>query len=632
MATDSIVNKQARPATGTAALTLAALGIVYGDIGTSPLYAVKETFNPSHGIPLGPDTIIGGISAILWSLMIVVSLKYVVLIMRADNRGEGGVMALLALALSSIRDRPRWAYRLTIVGLIGVALFYGDAVLTPAISVLSAVEGLEIETAALKPFVVPIAIGVLVVLFMFQRYGTARVGRLFGPIVIVWFIALAALGLHGIAQAPQILSALNPAHALWFVTHFGFHSFVVLGSILLAFTGAEALYADMGHFGKWPVRIAWFALVFPALAINYLGQGALLIVDPKLVDNPFYLLVPGWALLPMVVLATVATIIASQATISGAYSLTRQAIQLGYFPRMNVQHTSAETVGQVYLPAVNWILLLAVIAVVVGFGNSTSLASAYGVAVTGTMLVTTILTFFVVRYAWKYSFLVSASATFVFVVVDAAFFSSSLLKIHEGGWFPLCVGAVMLVVMLTWRRGREITSEKLRSASIDLTGCLRSLAAAPPVRVPGTAVFLVPNLDVVPRSFLHNLSHNKVMHERVVFLTVQFEEMPYVPEAKRFTLENLGDGVHRLSIRFGFMDVTDIPAVLERCATPELSFETLETSFFLSREKIIPTPGSGMANWREHLFATMVRNAGTAADYFHLPPNRVVEMGTQLEI
>ena len=528
---------------GLATLTLAALGIVYGDIGTSPLYAVKETFNPAHGIPLTEANVIGGISAIFWALMIVVSLKYVVLIMRADNRGEGGVMALLALAVQSVRHRPVWLRRITIVGLIGVALFYGDAVLTPAISVLSAVEGLEIETAAFKPYVVPISLGVLVALFLFQRVGTATVGRLFGPIVIVWFIALGALGIHGITKAPQILAALNPLHGLAYVTQFGFRSFIVLGAILLAFTGAEALYADMGHFGKRPVRLAWFAFVFPALTLNYLGQGALLIADPKAVENPFYLLVPGWGLMLMVVLATAATIIASQATISGAYSLTRQAVQLGYLPRMTIRHTSAHAMGQIYVPAVNWILLFAVIVAVVGFGNSTSLAAAYGVAVTGTMLATTILTFFVLRYRWEYRLAVALAATAFFAIVDAAFFSSSLLKIHEGGWFPLCVGAAMLLVMLTWRRGRQIMREKTLAAGIDLKGCLQSLALSPPTRVPGTAVYLVPNRDVVPRSFLHNLAHNKVMHDRVVFLSIVFEEVPHVPVSERHSMVALGNGV-----------------------------------------------------------------------------------------
>jgi KUP system potassium uptake protein len=512
-------------------------------------------------------------------------------------------------------------------------LFYGDAVLTPAISVLSAVEGLEIRTTALKPYVLPMAIGVLIALFAFQRHGTAAVGRLFGPVVILWFLALAALGVHGIVQAPAILQSLNPAHALAFVTQHGFSSFVVLGAILLAFTGAEALYADMGHFGKRPIRIAWFGLVFPALALNYLGQGGLLIADPKAVENPFYLLVPGDALLPMVVLATAATIIASQATISGAYSLTKQAIQLGYLPRMNIMQTSESAIGQIYLPAVNWALLVVVLAAVLGFGSSTSLASAYGVAVTGTMLVTTVLTFFVLRYRWHYNIAVALFATGFFIVVDMAFFSSSLLKIHEGGWFPLMLGASVLLVMLTWRRGRELVSTRLAVNAIELRPFLTSLLADPPLRVPGTAIFMVANPEAVPRSFLHNLSHNKVLHEQVVFLTVTVDDIPYVPPRERVRTEPLVDGCWRVVMRFGFMDRTDVPAALDLCASSGLTIELMETSFFLSREKIISIPGAGgMVQWREHLFATMARNAGSAVDYFMLPANRVVELGTQLEL
>jgi KUP system potassium uptake protein len=630
--TASRTNNKAGHSSGVAAMTLAALGIVYGDIGTSPLYAVKETFNPAHGIPLTEATITGGISGIFWALMIVVSLKYVVLIMRADNRGEGGVMALLALATSAVRQRAAWSSRIALTGLVGVALFYGDAVLTPAISVLSAVEGLEIKTAALKPYVLPISIGVLSALFFFQKHGTAAVGKLFGPVVIVWFIALAALGVHGILQAPRILAALNPLHALEFVTQYGLRSFVVLGAILLAFTGAEALYADMGHFGRQPIRIAWFGLVFPALTLNYLGQGALLIANPQAVENPFYLLVPEWALLIMIVLATAATIIASQATISGAYSLTRQAIQLGYLPRMNVQHTSDKAIGQIYVPAVNWVLLAAVVAAVLGFGSSTALASAYGVAVTGTMLITTVLTFFVVRYRWRYSFAVSSLATVFFVAVDAAFFSSSLLKIAEGGWFPLTLGALVLLVMLTWRRGRQLVVGKMKVTATDLEPCLARLLATPPHRVPGTGVFLVANRAVVPRSFMHNLAHNKVLHERVVFLTVKVDEVPYVPRELCVSLEPLGGGCWRLTLTFGFMERADIPQALRQCAAHGLDFDMMQTSFFLSRQKILSTPGTGMWQWREHLFAAMARNAGSAPDYFNLPPNRVVELGTQIEI
>ncbi len=616
-----------------AALTLAALGIVYGDIGTSPLYAVKETFSPGHGIPLTTDTIIGGISAIFWALMLVVSLKYVVLIMRAHNKGEGGIMALLALASSACKDHPRQYAAILFAGLAGAALFYGDAVLTPAISVLSAVEGLEIGTSAFKPYVLPIACGVLIALFAFQRFGTARVGALFGPIVILWFIALGAAGIHGILQAPAILQALNPTHGFAFVTQHGFASFVVIGAVLLAFTGAEALYADMGHFGKQAIRIAWFSLVFPALALNYLGQGALLITNPAAVSNPFYLLYPDWALYPMVALATMATVIASQATISGAYSLTRQAIQLGYLPRMSVLQTSAKEAGQIYMPAVNWILLTVVLAAVLGFGSSSSLASAYGVAITGTMLATTFLTFFVIRYIWGYNLALCIAATGFFILLDLAFFSSSLLKIAGGGWFPLVLGAMMFVVMLTWWRGRRILAAHLQSSAIPVQDFLASLFKYPPHRVPGTAVFMVADASAVPHALLHNLAHNKVLHERVIFLTATVEDTPWVPFNERVTVETLGNGCWRVRVRFGFKNRTDVPQALALCHEHGLDFEMMETSFFLSRETLIPVIGDGgMALWRERLFATMARNASSVVEYFHLPTNRVIELGTRIEI
>jgi KUP system potassium uptake protein len=616
-----------------AALTLAALGIVYGDIGTSPLYAVKETFAPGHGIPLETATILGGISAIFWALMIVVSLKYVVLIMRAHNKGEGGIMALLALASSAVKHHPRWHTLILLAGLIGAALFYGDAVLTPAISVLSAVEGLEVGTSALKPYVLPVAAGVLITLFSFQRFGTARVGALFGPVVILWFVALGAAGIHGILKSPVILQALNPLHGIAFVTQHGFASFVVLGAVLLAFTGAEALYADMGHFGKEPIRIAWFSLVFPALALNYLGQGALLMTTPAAISNPFYLLYPEWALYPMVALATAATVIASQATISGAYSLTKQAIQLGYLPRMSILHTSAKEMGQIYMPGVNWILLTVVLAAVFGFGSSSSLASAYGVAVTGTMLVTTFLTFFVTRFVWGYNLSLCILATGFFILVDLAFFSSSLLKVGNGGWFPLVLGATMLLLMLTWWRGRRTLVSRLKSAAIPLEDFLKSLFDYPPHRVPGTAVFMVADASAVPHALLHNLAHNKVLHERVVFLTVLIDDVPWVPFNERVAVEALGNGCWRVRIRFGFKNRTDVPQALALCQSHGLAFEMMETSFFLSRETLIPVAsGGGMALWRERLFAAMARNASSVVEYFNLPTNRVIELGTQIEI
>jgi KUP system potassium uptake protein len=618
-----------------AALTLIAFGVVFGDIGTSPLDAVKETFGPGHGIALTAENVLGGLSTIFWALMIVVSLKYVMLIMRADNRGEGGIMALLALASASIKSHPEWRAPLLVAGAIGAALFYGDAVLTPAISVLSAVEGLEVGTSKLKPYVLPIAVGVLVALFLFQRWGTAAVGTLFGPVTLLWFLALAAAGVYGIAQNPEVLWALNPWHAYHFFTSHILASFVVLGSVVLAVTGAEALYADMGHFGKGPIRLAWFGLVLPALVLNYFGQGALLIADPQAVRNPFYLLVPGWALYPMIALATAATVIASQATISGAYSITKQAIQLGFLPRMNIVHTSATIIGQVYIPAINWILLAAVLAAVVGFGSSSELASAYGVAVTATMLVDTLLTFFVIRYGWGYPLALCIAATGFFIVVDAAFFSATLLKIAEGGWFPLAIGAAVFTLMTTWRRGREILFERLRASTVPLEPFLESLFRDAPQRVAGTAVFLTATPEVVPHALLHNLYHNKVLHQRVVFLTVTGKDLPTVAPGERLTRQALGHECFRVTLAFGFMDRPDVWHALSELGPPQgLQFDLMQTSFFLSRETVIPVGGvaGGMALWRERIFATMARNAGSAVEYFNIPTNRVIELGTQVQI
>jgi len=617
-----------------AALALLALGVVYGDIGTSPLYAVKETFNPEHGIALNEANILGGVSAIFWTLMIIVSLKYVTLVLRADNRGEGGIMALLSLATKSIREHPQWRGPLLAIGVFGASLFYGDAVLTPAISVLSAVEGLEVGTSAFKPYVVPLAAGILVALFLIQRHGTGVVGLLFGPICLLWFGALAAVGGWNIARNPEVLRALDPRHALAFVTGHGFASFVVLGSVLLAVTGAEALYADVGHFGRRAVRVAWFGLVAPALVLNYFGQGALLMANPQALRNPFYLSFPSWALYPMVALATAATIIASQATISGTYSMTQQAIQLGYLPRMNIHHTSAKVVGQIYLPAVNWTLLFVVAAAVIGFGSSSKLASAYGVAVMGTMLVTTFLTFFVIRFGWGYPLWLCLLATGFFMVIDATFFAAALHKLLEGGWFPLALGAAVFLVMATWHRGRDILYSRLRASSVPLDTFLESLFKEPPTRVPGTAVFLTATPEATPHALLHNLSHNKVLHERVVFLTVEIRDVPWVTFSDRVKLERLGHGCWRVRVRYGFMNQPDITRALELCAGLGLEFNLMETSFFLSREKIVPVEGgiSPMAMWRERMFAAMARNAGNVTDYFNIPPNRVIELGTRVEI
>jgi KUP system potassium uptake protein len=617
----------------TAGLTLLALGVVFGDIGTSPLYAVKETFSPDHGIPLTAENILGGLSTIFWALMVVVSLKYVLLIMRADNKGEGGIMALIALAQQAIRNHPRWKMPLLLIGIFGASLFYGDAVLTPAISVLSAVEGLEVGTQAFKPYVVPIAVGVLLAMFAFQAKGTAAVGRLFGPITMVWFVAIGAAGLYGIVRAPSILHALNPYYALHFLTSHGATSFLVLGSVVLAVTGAEALYADMGHFGKGAVRIAWFSLVGPALVLNYFGQGALLMVNPSAVQNPFYLLLPGWALYPMIVLATAATVIASQAVISGAYSLTKQAVQLGFLPRMTIVHTSAREMGQVYIPAINWLLCATVIAAVIGFGTSSRLAGAYGVAVTATMLVDTLLTFFVIRFMWGYPLWLCVFATGFFAIVDLAFFASTLTKIADGGWFPLVIGAGVYAVMATWRRGREVLFAQLNAQSVPLGPFLEALFRDPPQRVPGTAIFLTATPDATPHALLHNLSHNKVLHERVVFLTVEVRDVPWVSFEERVRVERLGNGCWRVRLRFGFMNRPDVNGALELCGPLGLKFEPMETSFFVSRQKIVATEGGiGMALWRDRLFATMARNAGDVTDYFNIPTNRVIELGTRVQI
>lgn len=617
----------------TATLALLALGVVYGDIGTSPLYAAKETFNPEHGIPLDAANVLGGVSSIFWLLMIVVSLKYVTLVLRASNRGEGGILALMALAMASVRERPRLRAALAGIGIFGAALFYGDAVLTPSISVLSAVEGLEVGTPAFKPYVVPIALGVLAALFLIQRHGTGVVGAFFGPVCALWFVALAASGVWNITRTPEVLAAVNPAYAVAFLTSHGAASFLVLGSVLLAVTGAEALYADMGHFGKRAVRVAWFGLAAPALCLNYFGQGALLLADPKAIENPFYLAFPSWALYPMVALATAATVIASQATISGAYSITRQAIQLGYLPRMSIRHTSARTMGQVYIPAVNWILLAVVAAAVAGFGTSSKLASAYGVAVMGTMLATTVLTFFVIRDAWRLPLWLCALATGGFLLVDLALFAAAMHKVAEGGWFPLALAAGVFIVMVTWRRGRELLAARLRGSTPPLAGFLRSLLQSPPQRVPGTAVFLNSTPDATPHALLHSLKHYKVLHERNVFLTVEYTDEPYVADAERVSGARIAEDCWRVTARYGFLDRADVGLALDLCAPLGLVLEPAELSYFLSREKIVSAEHDrGMARWRDRLFAALARNAGSVTDYFNIPTNRVVELGTRVEI
>jgi KUP system potassium uptake protein len=614
------------------ALTLAAIGVVYGDIGTSPLYTMKEVFSPAHGLPLTPANLLGAVSAIVWGLTVIVSLKYVTLVLRANNRGEGGIVALLALALASVTPESRWYYPVMLVGLTGAALFYGDGVITPAISVLSAFEGLEVATPAFKPYVVPLTVAVLMALYMFQQKGTAGIGRWFGPVMLLWFIALAAMGMANIMDNPQILAALNPLHAMAFFSQNPWLGFVALGAIVLAFTGAEALYADMGHFGKRPIRLAWFTVVFPALGLSYLGQGALLLSNPEAVSNPFYQQLGPWSVLPLVVLATVAAVIASQATISGAFSITQQAIALGFVPRMLVEYTSEREIGQIYIPFVNWLQLIMVVAAVIGFGSSSHLASAYGIAVTGTMLMTTILTYFVIRYRWHYNLLVCIGATGFFLVIDLALFSANVLKTLHGGWFPLLLAAAMITVMLTWKQGRQLVYEHLKKHLIPLNEFLNAVLVAPPHRVEGTAVYFRAEGDGVPHAMLHNLLHNKVLHDRTFFLTVFNADIPRIPESDRVKLEALGHQFYQLDVYYGFKDERDIPLALEKCRGLGMDLKSMETSFFIARQNVIPTVGSGMALWRERLFATMLRNSRDAADYFKVPRNRVIEVGAQVEI
>ena len=615
-----------------AALTLAAVGIVYGDIGTSPLYTLKTIFDPVHGLALTTPNLLGIVSLIFWGLTMIVSLKYVTLVLRADNRGEGGIMALMALALNSVTRTSRWHYVLMVLGVFGATMFYGDSVITPAISVLGAIEGLEVATPGLEKYVVPLTIVVLVGLYSVQRHGTAGIGRWFGPIMVVWFAALAVMGVINIAQAPVILQALNPLHAFEFMLRERLIAFIALGAVVLAFTGAEALYADMGHFGKKPIRFAWFMVVFPALALNYLGQGGLLITHPEALENPFFHQLGSWSVLPLVLLSTMATVIASQATISGTFSMTRQAIALGLLPRMRVMHTSESEIGQIYIPAVNWLQLIVVLLAVVGFGSSDKLAGAYGIAVTATMFATTILTFFVIRYRWHLPLWLCFGATGFFMAMDVMLFSASTLKLLHGGWFPLLLGAILLTTMLTWKRGRELVFENLEKHAIPLDAFLQSLFVAPPDRVAGTAIFLRGETDGVPHALLHNLLHNKVLHERVAFLTVHIREEPYVPQSEQVEVVPLGHNCFQLNVTYGFKDEANIPEILRLCAAKGLEFEMMETSFFIARQTVISVPGTGMAPWREHLYVAMQRNARTAADYYQIPANRVIELGTQVEI
>ena len=622
---------QTRPASSLAALTLGAIGVVYGDIGTSPLYALREVFATQHAALNVPD-ILGVLSLVFWTLTFIVSLKYVSLILRASNNGEGGTMALMALSTHAARNQPRLRFALVVMGILGAALFYGDGVITPAISVLSAVEGLELVTPAFKPYVVPITLAVLAALYAVQRHGTGVMGRWFGPITVLWFATIAFWGLVWIVREPLVLHALNPWHALRFGIEHGRVTLLVLGAVFLAVTGAEALYADMGHFGPKPIRLAWFALVFPALVLNYFGQGALMILEPAKADNPFFNMVPAWFLLPMVVLATIATVIASQATISGTFSITKQAIQLGYLPRLQVLHTSVRETGQIYIPAVNWLQFAAIVAAVLMFGSSSALATAYGIAVTATMVLTTVMTFFVIRNSWNYPWWLCIGATGFFLVIELVFFSSNIIKVLSGGWFTLLIAVAVFTLMMTWARGRQLLSASLRADAIELKPFLKSVLANPPMRAPGTAVFMTAEADLTPTALLHNLKHNNVLHESNLFVSVNTHDVPWVPFALRAQAEALCKGCWSVTLNFGFKNDPDVPEALALLEGQGIMLDPMTTSYFLSRATVVPTLGGGMAPWREKLYASLHRNASSAADFLNLPANRVVELGTKVQI
>jgi KUP system potassium uptake protein len=614
-----------------AALTLGAIGVVYGDIGTSPLYALKEVFASGH-VELTPDNVVGILSLFFWTLTVIVSIKYVTLIMRADNHGEGGLMALLALASHSVRDKPQLRSTLMTLGVFGVALFFGDGVITPAISVLSAVEGLEVVTPKAVPYILPISLGVLLALFVAQKWGTARLGRYFGMAMVLWFVLIGLAGLPHILRHPEVMSALSPHHALHFAwVHYQI-AFITLGAVFLCVTGAEALYADMGHFGAKPIRLAWFFLVMPSLTLNYFGQGALVLADASAAENPFFRMMPGWATMPMVVLATAATVIASQALISGAFSATKQTIQLGYLPRLAILHTSEQESGQIYVPAVNWALMACVVLAVVGFRTSGALAAAYGISVSLVMVITTVLTFFVIRYGWKLPLPLCIAATSVFLLVDVLFFASNLLKVADGGWFPLLMALALYLLLATWKDGRRLLKRALQEDAMPLGALLQAVFAAPPTRVDGTAVFLSAQTGVVPSALLHNLKHNKALHAHNLFLTVQVQEVPRVPLADRTQVQSLGNGCWQVQLLFGFMDDPDVASALAQADVLRDLTDPMRTSYFLSRDMVLPTPGHGMALWRQKLFAQMHKSASAAADFLMLPSNAVVEMGAKVRM
>ena len=610
---------------------MGAIGVVYGDIGTSVLYSIKVVFGGGH-VPFTPDNVYGILSIFFWTLTVIVSLKYVTLVLRADYHGEGGLIAMLALASSAVQDRPQLRKVLLLVGIFGTSLFYGDGVITPAISVLSAVEGLEVISPAFAQAVVPATLVILFGLFVLQKHGTAGIGKFFGPITIVWFVVIAVLGVSQIMTNPGILKALSPHYALIFMWTNPGVTFIILGAVVLCVTGAEALYADLGHFGKKPIRLAWFLIVMPSLVLNYFGQGALLLNNPAAVKNPFFLMAPDWALMPLVGLATLATVIASQALITGAFSVTKQAIQMGYLPRLRIQHTSEHDTGQIYLPFVNWSLFVTIVLAVVMFRSSSNLAAAYGIAVCTDMLITTILTFYVIRYAWKYPLILCIAATSVFFVVDFAFFASNLMKLFAGGWFPLVIGGAVFTLMITWKEGRRILNEKLRAVAMDLPGFLDAVFVTPPLRVDGTAVFMTAEPGMVPNALLHNLKHNKVLHRQNLFVTVRNHEVPWIGMDKQLEVQSLGHDCWQVSVHYGFKNDLDLPKALQQIRNRGCQIDPMTTSYFLSRDTVVPTIGSGMVAWREKLFAQMHYNASGAADFLNLPNNSVVELGSKIEI
>lgn len=614
-------------------MALGAIGVVFGDIGTSPLYALRECFAEEHGIPLDPANIIGVLSLIFWTIIIAICFKYMAVVMKADNKGEGGILSLMALASSAEgREHPLRKIIIITLGLFGAALLYGDGVITPAISVLSAVEGLYYLTPAFEPYVIPLTIFILNAFFLMQRFGTGRIGVIFGPILLIWFTVIGILGLNGILSNPAVLEAVNPVHAFEFFFRHGFHGFVVLGSVVLVITGGEALYADMGHFGRQPIRLAWFLAALPALVLNYFGQGALLLTDPQMISNPFYMLAPKWALAPMVILATMSTVIASQALVSGIFSLTRQAVQLGFCPRLSTVHTSSREIGQIYVPFVNWALFLGVIWLVLTFKNSSNLAAAYGIAVTGTMVITTILAYEVAIRRWNWGYGRAILVFGLLLVFDGAFFGANVMKITSGGWVPLVMAALIYLLMVTWHKGRKILYARLKERSVSIEEFCQMILRTPPLRVTGTAIYMAGDPSGIPVPLLHNLKHNKVLHERVAILTIQTKDEPFVPKKERVVIQEIIPNLYRIIVYYGFMETPKMKHILEACRQRDIHFNVTETTFVLGRETILPSNVPGMSLWREKLFAIMSKNAQRPTAFFKIPPNQVIEVGIQVEI